>query len=88
MRDLWRDFLAQWQGYRAVAEDYRELDGERVLVLTRAAGHGKASGLPLNQPNAATLLHVCDGKVTRLVFYNGRERAFADLGLEPEGGSP
>src|SRR5947207_2595742 len=29
----WRDFLAAWGDYRVVADEYRELDGERVLVL-------------------------------------------------------
>jgi hypothetical protein len=41
----WRDFLGAWGDYRAVAEQYRELDGERVLVLLHATARGKASGL-------------------------------------------
>jgi hypothetical protein len=33
------------------------------------------------------LFHVRGGRVTRLVYYLDRERAFADLGTAPEGGS-
>src|SRR5436190_19155756 len=29
MAEGWRDFLSAWGDYRAVAEQYRELDGER-----------------------------------------------------------
>jgi ketosteroid isomerase-like protein len=82
MRNLWRDFLSQWEGYRAVPDKYRRLDDERVLVLVRHGGRGKASGLPISQAGAATLFHVRGGKVARLVIYGTRERALADLGLK------
>jgi ketosteroid isomerase-like protein len=80
----WRDYLSQWQGYRIKAEEYSQLDGERVLVLFRVSGRGRASGLELGQfqQRAATVFHVREGKVTRLVTYLDRDRALADLGLE------
>ena len=83
-----RDFLGTWEELRAEADDYRELDGERVLVLVQASGHGKTSGLDLGEmrTKAAQVFHVRDGKVTRFVFYWDRDRALADLGLSPEDG--
>jgi ketosteroid isomerase-like protein len=73
-------FLDVWEGYRVQAEEYRELDGERVLVLTRQGGRGKGSGIETEQLRA-TVFHVREGKVTRRVNYWDRERALADLGL-------
>jgi ketosteroid isomerase-like protein len=86
MAGAWRDRAGSFEGFRPEVEEYRELDGERVLVLFRVTGRGKASGLDLGQLRAkgANLVHVRDGKVTRLVTYIDRERAFADLGLVPE----
>jgi ketosteroid isomerase-like protein len=68
----------------AEAEDYVELDDERVLVLAHSEGRGKASGLEIGQTRhkGAVLFHIRDGKVTRFVAYWDRERAFADLGLK------
>jgi ketosteroid isomerase-like protein len=89
MAEGFRDFATVWKEYRAEAEEYHELDGERVLVLVRRGGRGKVSGAELGQVQSkgAHLFHIRDGKATRLVAYWERERALADLGLAPETGS-
>jgi hypothetical protein len=70
-------------------DEYRELNGEHVLVLQHFSGRGKRSGLEVDQMGSkgASLYHVSGGKVMRIVQYLNRERAFADLGLSPETGS-
>jgi ketosteroid isomerase-like protein len=86
--ETWRDFLSTWKDFRIQAEEYREIDGERVLVLVRNSGRGKTSGIELGQmrTQVAYVFHVRDGRVTRFVTYWDRERALADLGLTPETG--
>jgi ketosteroid isomerase-like protein len=77
------DWVNAWHGYYTRADEYRELDDERVLVLNRSGGCGRASGLNLGemQPEGATLFHLRGGEVTKLVAYWDRQRALADLGL-------
>jgi ketosteroid isomerase-like protein len=84
MVEAWRDFLGAWDEVRPHVEAYRELDDERVLVLVRYEGRGKASGLDLAQMQAkiAALFQLRDGAVVRLVVHFDRDRALADLGLE------
>ncbi len=88
MAEAFRDFLSAWEGWRLEAEEYRVLDSERVLVLFSFRARGKLSGLevPPMWSKGANLFEVHDGKVTRLVQYLERERAFADLGLASESG--
>jgi ketosteroid isomerase-like protein len=80
--------LSPWRDYHLKAEEYRELDEERVLVLSIHPAGGKTSGLEVEQrlSQAANLFHVRGGKVTRLVHYLDREQALADLGLAPGAG--
>jgi ketosteroid isomerase-like protein len=87
MQETIRGILDMWQGARIEADEYKELDDERVLVLNHLIGRGKASGLNVGQMprNGAALVHVSAGKVTKYVSYNDRERALADLGLAAEG---
>jgi ketosteroid isomerase-like protein len=87
MGQTWRNWIDAWEEYRVEVDEYRQLDGERILVLMLHCGRGKKSGLDVGQIGGeakragANVLHVRDGKVTRLVLYWDRERALADLGL-------
>ena len=84
MAARWRDFVSDWGDFRAEAEEYRELDDERVLALHRFSGRGKTSSVEVGPTGAsgACLFHVANGKVTKLLLYSNRARALADLGLE------
>ena len=83
MAEAQRDWLTAWENLRQEAEEYRELDSERVLVLHRFSARGKKSGLDLGQMRGegAALFNIRSGKVIRLVHHFDRERALADLGL-------
>jgi ketosteroid isomerase-like protein len=78
-----RGLLSAWEEWRVETNEFRELDDERVLVLVRAKGRGRTSGLEVEQTGAkgANLFHIGDGKVTRFVLYLDRGNAFDDLGL-------
>ena len=84
MAEAWREALEAFEELRAQADEYRALDDEQVLVLMHFSGRGKTSGLEVGgrRMKGANLFHVRDGKVTRLVTYWDRERAYADLGLK------
>ena len=73
--------LEAWDEWRFVAEEYRQLDDERVLVLDHRSGRGKGSGVEVETKGAA-VYHVRDGKLTRIILYWDRDNALADLGLE------
>jgi ketosteroid isomerase-like protein len=90
MSKAWRDFLVAWEDFRMEVEEYRELDDERVLVLQRHTGRGKASGLEIGRvrTRGAGIFHVRAGQVTRIVFYLDAVRALADLGVAPDAGPP
>ena len=65
----WTDFLGAWEDVRIEVQEYRELDGERVLVPFIRRARGAASGVELDGTLGASLFHVRDGRVTRLVVY-------------------
>jgi len=88
MANVWRNWLRAWKDFHADADEYREVDGERVLVLLRYSGRGNPGGMEVTPIQAASLFHMHDGKVTKLALYLDRERVLADLGLAPDAGSP
>ena len=77
-------WINAWEGFRIEVEDFRELEDQRILVLSKGSGRGRASGLELGEltRSAADLLHIHDGKVTRFAVYFDRDHALADLGLK------
>jgi ketosteroid isomerase-like protein len=86
IEDVWREYLSTWEGYRLTLDGDRELDDERILALFLFGGRGKTSRVDLGQLDSqgAAVFHIHDGKLTRIVRYWDRERAFADLGLASE----
>jgi ketosteroid isomerase-like protein len=89
MAEAWSGFLSAWDELRTEAQDYREIDSERVLVIVKHSGRGKTSGLEIAEipEGGANLFHIRDGKVTKLMIYANRDRALADLGLTPDTGT-
>jgi ketosteroid isomerase-like protein len=84
MAESWATRMRAWEDLRAIPEEIRELDDERVLVLLSNRGRGKGSGIDIREitRKAANVFTVRDGKVVRLALYWDRELALADLGLE------
>ena len=83
--DLVRSIYADWQRRDYSRTEWADPEVEFVVVggPIGHTGRGRSSGVKvadLGQP--AVLFHVRDGRVTRLVIYVERDRAFADLGLE------
>jgi ketosteroid isomerase-like protein len=81
-----RGWVHAWENFRVEADNYRELDDDRVLVLVHLGGRGKTSGVSLDQittkAGGANLFEIRDGKVRRLVLYMDSDDALADLGLK------
>jgi ketosteroid isomerase-like protein len=84
MGEQWGLALSAVDGLRVQAEESRELDSERVLVLYHFSARGRASGLEIAETSTrgACVFSVREGKVARLVIYLDRDRALADLGPE------
>jgi len=86
MTGAWREVLSVWDDLRVEVDDYRPLDGERVLALPTWTGRARTSGLDLTEMpwTGASLFHIRDGKVVKLILYWDSDRALADLGLEEQ----
>jgi hypothetical protein len=69
MAERWREFLSAWHDVRLEIDEYRELDDERVLVLVRFKGHGKTSGLELEQIHSGAPREI---RVRALAFFKAK----------------
>jgi hypothetical protein len=82
MASVWREWLRDWEGFRAEPVEYRVIDERRILVLVRNAGRGRRSGLEFRERSVGNYFELDDGLVTKLIVYLDGARALADLGFE------
>ena len=69
-----QELLSPWEQWRTRADEYREVDDERVLVLDHFSGRGATSGVDMEEmrTEGAVLFQLSGGKVTSLVMYWSR----------------
>ena len=81
MGRAWGEAIAEFAEFHVEAEEIRPVGEDRFLVLTHNTGRGRTSGFALDEiaTRGANVLHVRDGKVTRLALYFDRDRAIEDL---------
>jgi len=83
VRQLWRQLDEIFAHWESQPQEFLDL-GDRVLVLARESGVGRASGLRFDQ-KLAHLLTIEDGLITRFQVYGSWKRALrvAGLGVSP-----
>lgn len=72
-----RSWLSQWEYWRAVADEFREI-GDYVVVLASYHGRGRGSGVEIEQ-QGAHVFKLRDGKVVRLEIFASRALAIASV---------
>ena len=78
----WRDWLEPWQSWAVAAEDYIDLDDDRVVVLADVVARPKDVQADVPQSLAAVLTFR-NGRIVRVEHYLDTRQALEDLGLEP-----
>ena len=82
-REGWESYLAEiedtWEELRIFGAEFRDLD-DRVLVLGRAEGRGKGSGVPVASP-FAMVLEFRDGRILRSRSFLDHSQALRAAGL-------
>jgi ketosteroid isomerase-like protein len=81
MAGQWGDFLAAWDEFTSVPNEFLDAGEGRVVVLTRFGGRSKGSGIPITDFPGAALFTLRDGKVVRLFLYTDRMEALEAAGL-------
>ena len=83
MAKVWGAMVNAWDGLTANAEEFRDIDDERVLVLLHNRGRGRESGIEIEgiSVKSANVFTIRDGRVKKLALYWDRDQAIEDLGL-------
>ena len=73
-------WLESWEEYRLIPEEFIEV-GDRVVVVHRAVGRGKGSGIDV-ETRAAHVWTIREGKVVRLEIFRAPADALEAAGLK------
>ena len=79
--DQWRQFLTVWDHFATKPERFIDAGDDRVLVLVRFEGRGRASGAPVTSFTGGQLFTLREGKVVRLALYTDTKEALEAAGL-------
>jgi ketosteroid isomerase-like protein len=74
------DTRENWEELRTIAEEFRDLVGDRVLLLGRQVGRGKGSGAQVETPLAA-IFDFRGDRVSRFRAYFDRAEGLGAAGL-------
>jgi ketosteroid isomerase-like protein len=75
-----RDWFGQWERYRAIGDEFKQVGSNTVLVVGRQLGVGRGSGVEVESPGH-TVWTFREGRVVRLTAHYDREQAIAAAGL-------
>jgi ketosteroid isomerase-like protein len=75
-----REWLAQWQDYRLIGDEFREVGSDTVFVAGRQAAVGRRSGVAVEGP-IFSIWTFRDGKVVHLRWERYRRAALEAAGL-------
>ncbi len=74
------EFMSEFEGYRVEGEQFIDLDDDRVFVLGRDRGVGRAGGVPFEHENGQVFT-LRDGYIVRWEVYWNRDEARKAAGL-------
>jgi ketosteroid isomerase-like protein len=77
--EMFRQFDEAWEEHRSDPEEIREIDKERVLLLSIEHFRGR-DGIVVDQP-CGTIFTLADGKIARMQPFWDRENALEAAGL-------
>lgn len=80
LRDWAKDMDAVWLDFRVQITDLRELEDGRVVVIYRATGRGRGSGMPLDT-QTAQIWSFRDGKLWHNQSFTDPAEALEAVGL-------
>jgi ketosteroid isomerase-like protein len=80
LRDYMGDWLAQWENYRVIGDEFRDAGDDKVFVGGRQAATGHQSGVEVESPGF-TVFTFRGGKVVELFTHYDRQEALEAAGL-------